>query len=67
MHQPLIGDLWPYLYDGIYTKITLPVSVCNVITKLAVLGIDILLAYIIHTVLKRTSPKILKLLTGGRF
>lgn len=66
IHQPLIRDLWPYIY-GIYTKIIMPMSICNLVTKIIILFVDIVLSCIVYCSLKRFAPKGLKILTGGRF
>lgn len=65
LHQPLIGVLWSVL-GRIYAVVSLPATVCNLTTRAVCLGAAIFSAWVIHTVLKRVSPKLLICLTGGR-
>lgn len=65
IHQPLIGDIKHAIYR-IYSMVTIPASVCNVLTRVIILGVDIGLAAAIYVVLKRFIPKALNALTGGR-
>lgn len=65
IHQPLIGDLWSPVVR-VYREISLPATVHNIFTKVIILSIDIILAIVIYTVLKKIAPKVLKALTGNR-
>ena len=65
MHQPLIGVMWAIL-SRVYAVVPLPASVCNLTTRLAVLGVAMTAAAVIHGVLSRICPRALACLTGGR-
>lgn len=45
----------------------MPVSLREALMRLMVLSFDILLAWLLHKLLRRFAPRVLALLTGGRF
>lgn len=65
MHQPLIFDMKPHI-NNFYASVSMPASVCNILTRIIILGIDIGLAAIIYIILKKFAPKVLNVLTGSR-
>jgi len=65
IHQPLIGILWSIL-NRVYALMPLPATVCNLLTRAVVLAAALCAAAVIHGVLKRLSPRLLRALTGGR-
>lgn len=65
IHQPLIGILWSIL-NRVYTRIPLPATVCDLLTRAVVLAVAVCSAAVIRVVLKRLSPGLLRGLTGGR-
>lgn len=67
IHQPLITDTWRIFRSGFFMEIPMPVSVRSILVRVNVLVLDIVIAFLIHVVLKRFSPKLLGAITGGRF
>ena len=66
MHQPLIADAWEILQEP-FMQIPMPVSMRGILIRAIILVLDIGLAAIMYSVLKRFLPKFLAFLTGGRF
>lgn len=66
IHQPLLNDTWKYLHTGMFMEIPMPASIRGILVRAVSLAVIIVLASLIHFVLKRFSPKLLKTLTGGR-
>lgn len=67
IHQPLIKDTSHIFRSGFFMEIPIPVSIRSVLVRVNVLVLDIGIAFLIHAVMKRFSPKLLGAITGGRF
>lgn len=65
IHQPLLDDIKWHIYN-FYTKVPIPVSICNILTRIIILAVDMCISVIIYSVLTKYAPKVLKILTGGR-
>lgn len=65
MHQPFLKY---FANDILYLlrKIDMPTSLFNIIGRGTILLLLILMAFVIYTVMKKYTPKILNVLTGGR-
>lgn len=66
IHKPIISVVWR-IFNKFFIKISLPISVGNLLIRCITIAIVILVAALIHFVLKKISPKFLGLLTGGRY
>ena len=66
IHQPLIADLRERIYTGLLMPLTVPVSMQSILIRAFILAITIALAACIYLILNRYSPKLLRIITGGR-
>ena len=66
IHQPLIADIKPFIINHSQIWEALPLSCAYILVKMSFFCIVICVAMLFHWLMKRYSPSLLKLLTGGR-
>lgn len=66
LHQPVMEEIWEPCHNWLLSFGTMPVALHNLLIRILILAASIAAAVLMQALLRKLSPRILELLSGGR-